>query len=183
MSGNVALRLALDEASKLRFRHEYIETLERLRREFGHSISMLPDGRNRIARFNCFAYGLGLWEHVDYIRRVDAAENSAIVNSQLVRAMLDDGTLEEINAAVATPGDVVLYFHKEVVTHAAVVGTEQTYRSKWGGNEVHQHALWEVPAQYGDLVRYYRAPDASAVLTHLTAIAELPQPQYDPRNS
>ena len=167
MSGNAALRLALDEASKLRFRHEYTETLERLRREFGHSISMLPDGCNRIARFNCFAYGLGLWENVDYIRRVDAAENSAILNSQLVRVMLDDGTLEGIDAAKAASGDVLLYFNKEVVTHAAVVGAGQTYRSKWGGNEVHQHRLWEVPAQYGDRVRYYRAPDASAVLVNL----------------
>ncbi len=73
MSGNAAPRLALDEASKLRVPREYTETLERLRREFGHSISMLPDGSNRIARFNCFAYGLGLWEHDDYIRRVNAA--------------------------------------------------------------------------------------------------------------
>ena len=148
VKGNVALRLALDEASKLRFRHQYTETLQRLRHEFGHSISMLAEGSERIARFNCFAYGLGLWELADYIRRVDAAENSAIVDSQLVRATLNDGALEEISAAEAAPGDVLLYFHKEAVTHAAVVGENQTCRSKWGGNEVHQHGLWEVPAQY-----------------------------------
>jgi hypothetical protein len=50
MSGNAALRLALDEASKLRFPHEYTETLERLRREFGHSISMLSDGSATVSR-------------------------------------------------------------------------------------------------------------------------------------
>ena len=141
MSGNAALRLALDEASKLRFPHEYTETLERLRREFGHSISMLSDGSDRITRFNCFAHGLGLWEHDDYIRRLNAANNSAIANSQFVRAMVDDDTIKEIDPAEAAPGDVVLYFHKEAVTHAAVVVEEQTYRSKWGGNEVHQHGL------------------------------------------
>lgn len=96
MAGNPALRLALDEASKLRFRHQYTETLEQLRREFGHSISMLPDGSGRIARFNCFAYGLGLWELADYIRRVDAADNSAIISSQIVRALLADGTLKKM---------------------------------------------------------------------------------------
>jgi hypothetical protein len=167
MSGNAALRDELDEASRIRLPQVYIETLERLRREFGHSILILPDGSDRITRFNCFAYGLGLWEHDDYIRRVNAANNSAIVNSLFVRAILDDGTLKEINAAEAAPGDVLLYFHKEAVTHAAVVGENQTCRSKWGGNEVHQHGLWEVPAQYGDQVRYYRAPDAASILTRL----------------
>ena len=65
------------------------------------------------------------------------------------------------------PSDVVLYFLKEAVTHAAVVGSKQIYRSKWGGNEVHQHGLWEVPAQYGDRIRFYRAPDAPTILAHL----------------
>ena len=167
MPGNAALRLALDDACKLRFPHQYTETLERLRREFGHSIFMLPDGSDRIARFNCFAYGLGVWDHADYIRRVDAANDSAIVNSQLIRAMLADGTLKEINTAQAAPGDIVLYFMKKAVTHAAAVGSKQTYRSKWGGNEVHQHGLWEVPAQYGDRVRYYCLPDAASILTRL----------------
>jgi len=167
MSGNAALRDELDEASQIRLPQIYVETLERLRCEFGHSILILPDGSDRITRFNCFAYGLGLWEHDDYIRRVNAANNSAIVNSQFVRAILDGGMLEEINAAEATSGDVLLYFHKEAVIHAAVVGENQTCRSKWGGNEVHQHGLWEVPAQYGDRVRYYRAPDASTILTRL----------------
>lgn len=79
MSGNAALREELDEASRIRLQKVYIETLERLCREFGHSILILPDGNDRITRFNCFAYGLGLWEHDDYIRRVNAASNSAVV--------------------------------------------------------------------------------------------------------
>jgi hypothetical protein len=167
MSGNATLRDKLDEASSIRLPQVYIETLERLRREFSHSILILPDGSDRITRFNCFAYGLGLWQHDDYIRRVNAANNSAIVNSLFVRAILDDGTLREIDAAEATSGDVLLYFHEEAVTHAAVVGENQTCRSKWGGNEVHQHGLWEVPAQYGDQVRCYRAPDPSTILMRL----------------
>jgi hypothetical protein len=63
MAGNAKLRRALDGATKLRFRHVYEETLEQLRHEHAHTISILPDGRDRIARFNCFAYGLGVWEH------------------------------------------------------------------------------------------------------------------------
>lgn len=167
MAGNTKLRVELDQATKFRFRHQYTEALERLRHEFAHSISILPDGRARIERFNCFAYGLGLWEHPDYIRRVDAASNSAVVNSLVVRALLEDGRLKEIGAAEAVAGDVVLYFHKKSITHAAVMDDQQTYRSKWGGDDVHRHGLWEVPAQYGNRVRYYQAPDVSSILACL----------------
>jgi hypothetical protein len=167
MAGNAKFRRALDEATKLRFRHQYTEALEQLRRAYAHTVSILPDGRDRIARFNCFAYGLGVWEHPDFIRRVDAASNSAIINSDVVRSLLDDGTLQEINVAEAVPGDVVIYFHGKAITHAAVLGEQQTCRSKWGGDDVHQHVLWEVPAQYGNQLRYFRAPDALHVLAHL----------------
>jgi hypothetical protein len=88
MSGNAALRHELDEASRIRFPHVYTETLERLRREFGHSIMILPDGSNRIARFNCFAYGLRLWEHDDYIlpiTRPSSIRNSFVRCWMMVR--------------------------------------------------------------------------------------------------
>jgi hypothetical protein len=45
---------------------------------------------------------------------------------------------------------VVLYFADGVLRHAGIVedaSTLQTIRSKWGGNEVHRHKLWEDPAR------------------------------------
>jgi hypothetical protein len=167
MSGNAALRRKLDEASKIRIPAIYRETLAHLRRQFGHSISILSDGSGRTTRFNCFAYGLGVWDHPDFIRKVDAVENSAIISSQIVRSMIDDGALKAVAASEARQGDVAVYFHKENVTHAAVVGDDEMFRSKWGGNEVHAHGLWEVPAHYGDRICYYTAPKADAVLVRI----------------
>ncbi len=169
-SGNADLRHELDKASKLRVPQDYRDELERLRKKYRHSISILRDGIDRITRFNCFAYGLGFWKHAEYIRRVDAAGNSAIADSHFVSWVLEQDILREISVSDAKEGDVVLYFDKGAVTHAAVLGEEQTLRSKWGGNEVHQHGLWEVPAQYGDTVRYYRKPDAASLLSHLQDI-------------
>lgn len=166
MSGNAALRRELDEATKTRFPEVYRETIERLRGQYNHSISILPDGKGRTTRFNCFAYGLGVWEHPDFIAKVDEAANSAIITSQIVRAMIDDGTLKAV-VAKARVGDVVVYFHKDYVTHVAVVGEDGVFRSKWGGDEVHAHALWEIPAQYGDRVRYYHAPQPEVVLARI----------------
>jgi hypothetical protein len=50
------------------------------------------------------------------------------------------------------------------VTHAAVVGDKGAVRSKWGANEVHEHAVWDVPTSYGDVVRYFRRPAPETVL-------------------
>jgi hypothetical protein len=59
-------------------------------------------GRTR--RFNCFAYGFGVWEHPDFIREVDDAGNSAIINSKIVQEMIDDGTLKAVAATVVSEG-------------------------------------------------------------------------------
>jgi len=167
MSGNAALRRELDEAIKTPYPEIYREAIERLRSQFGHSISILPDGKGRTTRFNCFAYGLGIWEHPDFVKKVDDAGNSAILNSQIIRAMIDDGTLKAVAKADVQTGDTAIYFHKEKVTHAAVIGENKVFRSKWGSDEVHAHGLWEVPAEYGDRVRYYRAPEAARILKRI----------------
>ena len=101
---------------------------------------------------------------------VDAAMNSAIVDSSLMTVMIKDGTLCEISMVQAVAGDMVFYFRDERPTHAAVIvseGPPLMLRSKWGGNEVHSHGLWEVPADYGDSVRAYNVPETAICLDHL----------------
>jgi hypothetical protein len=169
VSGNATLRRELDGASKIRFSQLYRDTLEELRHQFGHSISILPDGKGRIERFNCFAYGLGVWEHPIFIKSVDDASQPAIISSTIVHSMIDDGFLKTIAARKARRGDLVLYFHRAKVTHAAVIQKRGVYQSKWGLNEVHVHKLWEVPSDYGNVVRYYQVPEPEAVLRRLPA--------------
>ena len=67
------------------------------------------------------------------------------------------------------------YFAGDQLRHAGIVendSAEPTIRSKWGGNEVHRHKLWEVPACHGDRVRFFRAPDPQALLGLLKAELE-----------
>jgi hypothetical protein len=53
--------------------------------------------------------------------------------------------LVEIDLHEAKANDMVVYFDNGKVTHAATLGDKGMFRSKWGGNEVHEHRLWEVP--------------------------------------
>jgi hypothetical protein len=162
--GIAALRRELDAASKLREVSAYEAKLNALRDQFGHRIAILPDGRERMARFNCFAYALGLWDHADYIRLVDAKNDSTVINSCTISEMLSEGALVEIDPNYTKANDMVVYFDNGRVTHAAVVGDMGAVRSKWGANEVHEHAVWDVPASYGDVVRYFRRPAPETVL-------------------
>jgi len=170
MSGNSDLRLALSAASKLKVVSDYLVLLAELKSQYAHNVSMLPDGKDRVSRFNCFAYALGLWDNPDYICMVDAAMNSAIVDSSLMVIMIEDGTLCEISMSRAVVGDMILYFRDDRPTHAAVissVGPPLMLRSKWGGNEVHLHGIWEVPAEYGDSIRAYKVPATAICLDRL----------------
>lgn len=175
MSGDAELRRSLDVASKLKVVSDYRAQLATLKAQYGHTISMLSVGSGWIHRFNCFAYALGVWEHDTYIRAVDASADSAIVNSSFLQQMIREGALAEVALLDVEEGDIVVYFDKDGVTHAAKIvspATPMMLQSKWGGNEIHQHALWEVPASYGDCVRIFRQSDRSATLSRIEALGE-----------
>jgi hypothetical protein len=77
---------------------------------------------------------------------VDEADTSAIVNSVYVRELLDKRDLLEVDPDAVQPNDVVLYFSEGELKHAGrvtSVASEFIIRSKWGGNEVHDHGIWE----------------------------------------
>jgi hypothetical protein len=68
------------------------------------------------------------------------------------------------------PGDAVLYFSLEWVRHAGtveMVSPALIVRSKWGGNEVHRHKLWQLPAMHGDRVKFFRSPDRELIFARL----------------
>jgi hypothetical protein len=52
------------------------------------------------------------------------------------------------------PGVIVLYFNND----------RGEVLSKWGEFPVYQHGLWEVPASYGQDVKYFRLPNEEEVL-------------------
>lgn len=170
MAGDKALRRELDEAGKLRVKADYRFRLEQLKARYGHTITVLQDGGHEMDRFNCFAYALGSWSEPLYRQLVDEWQSSSLINSEFVSEMIKRGDLTELPAGESRVGSLVLYFAENRLRHAGIVEndfTEPTVRSKWGGNEVHRHKLWELPAGHGDRVRFFRAPDPQAVLARL----------------
>jgi hypothetical protein len=120
-SGDAELRRGLDVASKLRVSREYRDRLESLRRRFGHTVTILPDGLERICRFNCFAFALGVWKTDAYIERVEREGTSPVLDSKAVQQKIDAGELSDVAPSAVVPGDLALYFHEGRLTHAAVI--------------------------------------------------------------
>jgi hypothetical protein len=99
-----------------------------------------------------------------------AEDQLALINSALVSKWIDEGFLAEIQPGEAGPDDIVAYFYRGQLVHFAQFGSAGMLRSKWGANEVHEHRMWEVPADYGNQVRYFRGPKAEAILAQLAKL-------------
>ena len=169
------LRRELDEANALRVKAAYQIRLEELKARYAHTIAILQDGANEIERFNCFAYAFRVWSEPLYRELVDQWQSSSLIDSEFVSKMIGWGDLAVLLEGESRPGSLVLYFAAGRLCHAGIVedaSAEPTIRSKWGGNEVHRHKLWEVPACHGDRVQFFRAPDPQAVLARLKAELE-----------
>jgi hypothetical protein len=56
------------------------------------------------------------------------------------------------------PSCLVCYFSDNLFTHAGVMLRENRVRSKWGQMPRYEHELTEVPAAYGNFVRFFQRP-------------------------
>jgi len=154
----------------MRVVREYRARLEQLRAQYSHSIRILDDGSGQMDRFNCFAYAFGVWPSSRYDHLYVTTQASALMNSAFVSEMLSGDQLDEIHQRDVRPGDLILYFSAGALKHAGRIVSASSgliIHSKWGGNEVHEHALWEVSAEYGDIVRFCRRPDPGTILARL----------------
>lgn len=166
MSGNEDLRRALNAASTLTSTSSYARRLAELLVQYNHTITTEP-APMPMNRFNCFAFAFGLTEHVDYGTLVDLAQTSAALDSAKVKAMLDAGDLAAVEPHLAKQGDIALYIDGDTITHAGRVTAPGRIQSKWGGNEIHAHGLWEVPLGYGHTVTYIATPDTDSIIQRL----------------
>jgi len=123
-----------------------------------HTIRPLRRGDARkpaAERYNSFGYALDL---ADSERHIAVATHFRNIHcdSAFVSYLLKNGSLEEAPADALRKGDVVIYFHNADPTHAGKVFGDRVI-SKWGLGSLWEHALFEIPASYGNDVHYFRA--------------------------
>src|SRR6266851_5671606 len=150
----VALRRELDEivnGGKIAIT-DHPAAIAALTSRHPHSIRHLPELSKQ--PYNCFTHALGLLDsdRVQKVLQRDAdwyGFAGIKVGSEFMARLIADQTLTSHSA-----GELTVYFFDVTPRHAGLV-TGERVRSKWGIGNLWDHAVWEVPASYGETVERY----------------------------
>ncbi len=125
----------------------------RLESKFQHTIRCLqqPDYGN------CVTYALDLLE--TYQPLVTKLQCVGIqTGSEFMHWLVKENHLTEL-PAIREDG-LVCYFREQIWKHIGVAVADGRVSSKWGTYAVFDHMLSEVPADYGDDIRFFVRPNA-----------------------
>lgn len=101
--------------------------------------------------FNCHAYTTGISSMPAFRDLVRDRANTAIANGSFVSYLIERGEIRIVGGQSYTPENIVIYFKNARPTHSArVLAKDGLLISKWGGDEIIEHGLWEVPTIFGD---------------------------------
>lgn len=145
--------------------------VEALRREYPHSISLVPDKdtdpKKRLL-CNCHAFAFGLADTDELWRLRDLPEVWA--DARFVETLLE--TMTPKTRESVDDGDVVVYFYADGrIAHSAIVSGDG-FRSKWSSGRLWDHGLFEIPLGYGASVRYFARPPIAQVVAAFESFAE-----------
>lgn len=134
---------------------QHPQLIAKLRESIPHSIRPAPaDVTPHIPldQYKCFEFAFGLAGNPNVVE-ISTCFLSTYCNTNFVTYLMNKSILTSI--AVPSPNDLVLYRDTWCFTHVAVVHIDSII-SKWGPGHLWIHGLWEVPADYGDTMAFYR---------------------------
>jgi hypothetical protein len=135
--------------------------IEALRLELPHTIRLVSSADPALPQ-NCFVWALDLcYELAHWVGTWNLPELFA--GSKFVQELIP--YLTPIPKSDVTECDLVVYFEEEMPTHAGSIN-ESKVISKWGKGHIYEHDLLEVPASYGNTIRFYRMPPSRMVAMH-----------------
>jgi hypothetical protein len=68
--------------------------------------------------------------------------------------------------------DLIVYLDNGVFRHVGRIAEPDRVLSKWGTGHLYQHAVWEVPASYGEEICYFVGTDEDMSFGLFRAYAE-----------
>lgn len=156
MQGDEELRKDIDAVTAIRYPGQFTAAWDQLMKMGGHRLRIVAEDRT----YNCHAHGLKIEQLPAYQQRVAIERNSALVQGTFMNELIERGELHLVEGQSYGPDNIVIYFRDGKPTHTArVVDRDGLLVSKWGGNELIEHGLWEVPTYYGDEYKVFKAPD------------------------
>ena len=111
--------------------------------------------RELIDESTCVLYALSLFQNRTY-RAIASNFGGKIFAGRAFMEWLINGHLVEIDEPI--PGCLALYFDEGASQHAGFVSHPGRVISQWGMFPVYEHDVCEVPARYGNKLRYFSRP-------------------------
>ena len=150
------LRARLRDITCTKDLDEHPSTIEALRAECPHTIQLFERTNPAFPR-NCYEWALGLNPVLtQLVGALDLPELFA--GPRFVSTLIPH--LKNISEGDVRSDDLVLYFDKQIPTHAGRLKESQVV-SKWGTGHIYKHGFLEVPESYGSKIRFYRTIPAS----------------------
>jgi hypothetical protein len=165
MRGDAELRTALDAAMDIELPGEFETAWKDISSWPGHSLRIV----DRNPTYNCHAYALMI-ERLPRFQELFVERGSKVlVMSAFIEKLIADGEIRIVPGQEFSPEHIVIYFDASGrPTHTARVRkANDVLVSKWGGSELFEHGLWEVPASYGDAYKVAIAPDQQRAMALL----------------
>jgi len=149
----------------------HTELLAELSESYPNNIRIV-ERANPTQRYTCYMHAFGLGYQPEYVRVAISGSGKIFANSAFVLFLLQRGYLQERTSGTASPGDVVIYFANGVPQHAGIAKDNGQVESKWGTGHLYEHGVLEVPAKYGDKVKFYSPISKDLALKHFLEYAK-----------
>lgn len=107
--------------------------------------------------YTCGMYVFDFAENEDYIKVVGSGFPHVYAGRTFFEWLLENHLLQQIEEAEANENDLIMYFNDGEWRHVGFWKLNGRVESKWGAGLLYNHGRWEVPTQYGETVRFFRA--------------------------
>lgn len=133
-----------------------IALVDALKSEIPHTIVPVQSLHD-LFTFTCLVHALGFTGQDQYLAVAGLRVDKVFAGKAFASWLLQSGLLTEVSPSDAAIGSLVMYFDRdEEFTHVGLSKLNSRVESKWGQLGLYEHGLFEVPANYGDTVRYYK---------------------------
>ena len=134
-----------------------IALVDALTSEIPHTIIPVQSVHD-LFTFTCLVHALGFTGQDQYRVVAGLGVDKVFAGEAFAYWLLRSGSLTELTPpADAVIGSMVMYFDDDAsFTHVGLSKHNSRVESKWGQLGLYEHGLFEVPANYGDTVRYYK---------------------------
>lgn len=145
----------ITENAELKDRWAHIEGL---RTETGHSIELVKSEHN-IERYTCCVHAFHLVEDPTYRDIAGFGLGRTFAGAKFIEFLLSNQLLAERQEDQARSDDLIMYFDDDHFKHVGKVINSGRILSKWGAGNLYAHDVWEIPVNYGGVVRFFDGPN------------------------